>query len=1545
MTPPVFTDCPAAVILNCGDALPAVASPSATDACSATATVVYNGQTDNAPQTCSTNLVYTRTWTATDACGNTALCSQTISYNPDVTPPVFMNCPAAVVLNCGDALPAVASPSATDACSATATVVYNGQTDNAPQTCSTNLVYTRTWTATDACGNTALCSQTISFNPDITPPVFTFCPGTVMINCLDPLPAVANPTATDACSGSATVVYNGQTSNAPQTCPTNVVYTRTWTATDACGNTTLCTQLIKYNTSAPVVPAGVVTNVSAVYLATTPLVVPTVVGVCGNVLTPSLVIINTPNPVICTGTRVYQYTYTDCSGLSSVWTFTYIIDLNDNNVCTIDACNPLTGIVTHTQVNRNDNNACTIDFCDPVMGVLHVPVNTNDNNACTNDFCNTLTGVYHVNVNTDDGNACTTDGCNTGSGPFHNPVVVNDGNICTVDACDPVTGVSNNPVNTNDNNICTIDACNTLTGVTHDPVPTSDGNACTIDGCSPLTGVYHNPDPLIEDNNPCTVDICNTLTGAISHPANPAIDDGNACSTDICNTSTGAITHTFANTDDGNACTVDACNTSNGLITHTPSPTDDSNPCTVDACNTTTGLVTHLPDPLIDDGNPCTVDVCNTSTGGITHVPNPAINDFNACTVDACNTTTGVITHLPVNASDGNACTVDACNTVTGQITNTPVPVDDSNACTVDACNTTTGLVTHLPNPLIDDGNPCTVDGCNTATGAIKHDPNPAINDFNACTVDACNTTTGVITHQPVNASDGNACTVDACNTVTGQITNTLVPTDDSNPCTVDACNTSTGLVTHLPNPGINDGNACTVDICNTSTGQVTHPLNPAIDDGNECTMDACNTATGGITHTPKSVTDGNACTIDACIPLTGEITHTNVPTDDSNLCTVDACNTLTGLVTHLPLPSIDDGNACTVDNCNSSTGITTHLANPAIDDGNLCTNDVCNTLSGTVAHIAVNTDDGNACTNDVCNPATGNVTHTSIPVNDNNACTTDGCNSLTGVYHNPISTDDGNACTLDVCDWITGLTLHYDQTPMVSATPDPILCYGNSTCVNVVISGGAVPVVLQTPTCVYFAGGPYFFTAIDAAGCVATSNPVVIVQPAKVEIDLITSTVSCGLNNGTATVYASGGTGTYMYSWSDGQTTNPATGLSGGIYSVTVSDANNCQAFGLVTVASGVAPVAPGPISGPVSVCKNQLGVAYSVPAVPGVLGYKWSVPANATIASGQGTNSITVNFGNYYTGGFIGVYDSTGCGNSPVALKNAPVITAKPAKPVITGPSTVCGAGQVTYCATSTNATSFNWVVDQGLSILAGQGTSCITVSVPANYNGNGKVKVRGVNCKGISEEKYLAVKKSTPLLSPPQFCIANSDDNFPVVCAPGQYEYEICLLSGAQCYTWTAPPGANISDRNGNYGNPLTVCSGNQNDVDVTFPAGFVSGVVTVSASNACGNTGISTFAVTGHPCRISGEELASAQGLSAYPNPTNGKLNVSFHTDVKEKYVLKVIDLIGKVMISEPSVTVEGINLRQLDLSGVAQGMYILSIERVGKEIQTLRIVVE
>ena len=98
---------------------------------------------------------------------------------------------------------------------------------------------------------------------------------------------------------------------------------------------------------------------------------------------------------------------------------------------------------------------------------------------------------------------------------------------------------------------------------------------------------------------------------------------------------------------------------------------------------------------------------------------------------------------------------------------------------------------------------------------------------------------------------------------------------------------------------------------------------------------------------------------------------------------------------------------------------------------------------------------------------------------------------------------------------------------------------------------------------------GTYTVTVTDGVGC-TESTSITVTEPPLLEVSTTPNNPNCfGTNTAFAVVSATGGTLPYDYLWS---TTPPQTGtmavnLSGGTYTVTVTDANNCTVVDTVTI------------------------------------------------------------------------------------------------------------------------------------------------------------------------------------------------------------------------------------------------------------------------------------------------------------------------------------------------------------------------------------------
>jgi carbohydrate-selective porin OprB len=120
---------------------------------------------------------------------------------------------------------------------------------------------------------------------------------------------------------------------------------------------------------------------------------------------------------------------------------------------------------------------------------------------------------------------------------------------------------------------------------------------------------------------------------------------------------------------------------------------------------------------------------------------------------------------------------------------------------------------------------------------------------------------------------------------------------------------------------------------------------------------------------------------------------------------------------------------------------------------------------------------------------------------------------------------------------------------------------------INLTASGGAPAYIFDwsngftTEDITGLPGGSYDVTVTDNNGCTVSAGPFVVNEPAVLQLTLDSiQHVDCNANaNGAVLITTSGGTTNYSYNWSNGMTTEDITGLNGGNYSLTVTDANGC--------------------------------------------------------------------------------------------------------------------------------------------------------------------------------------------------------------------------------------------------------------------------------------------------------------------------------------------------------------------------------------------------
>jgi hypothetical protein len=240
-TKPVMT-CPGNLSVSCASSVPPINTNSVTgqsDNCGGNVSISSQGDAIT-NQTCPNRFTILRTYFAVDVCGNSTNCIQTITVNDQTGP--TLNCPAPQTVSCAEQVPAPnpALVTGTDNCGGGITPSFFSNTTS-NQSCVNRFTVTRQYRAVDVCGNTSSCNQIITVN-DQTPPVFTSVPANVTVDCYL-IPGIGIATASDNCTSGATVVFLGEVES-PGICPVFKILTRTWRATDPCGNSSTAAQIV-----------------------------------------------------------------------------------------------------------------------------------------------------------------------------------------------------------------------------------------------------------------------------------------------------------------------------------------------------------------------------------------------------------------------------------------------------------------------------------------------------------------------------------------------------------------------------------------------------------------------------------------------------------------------------------------------------------------------------------------------------------------------------------------------------------------------------------------------------------------------------------------------------------------------------------------------------------------------------------------------------------------------------------------------------------------------------------------------------------------------------------------------------------------------------------------------------------------------------------------------------------------------------------------------------------------------------------------------------
>jgi hypothetical protein len=275
------------------------------------------------------------------------------------------------------------------------------------------------------------------------------------------------------------------------------------------------------------------------------------------------------------------------------------------------------------------------------------------------------------------------------------------------------------------------------------------------------------------------------------------------------------------------------------------------------------------------------------------------------------------------------------------------------------------------------------------------------------------------------------------------------------------------------------------------------------------------------------------------------------------------------------------------------------------------------------------------------------------------------------------------------------------------------ITCYGKQDgTATAVVTGGSgnytyswnIPGGSTNQTIINLSAGTYTVEVLDSDGCAVTGSAI-IEEPAILDVTIVSSNVVCSNDlDGSATATATGGTPPYAYIWSNGETTETISNVGAGTYSLTVTDANNCQATSS-TIIDFTSDLSGSSSSQPTSCFGGNDGEA----TASGLNGqtpytYAWSNGQNGTTISNliAGTYEVTIT-------------DNNGCEHiETVVVVDADAITCSAS--ILSPISTFNGDdGEVSVSATGgTGNFTYDWQSGETTSVITNLSAGSYSVTV---------------------------------------------------------------------------------------------------------------------------------------------------------------------------------------------------------------------------------------
>ena len=338
------------------------------------------------------------------------------------------------------------------------------------------------------------------------------------------------------------------------------------------------------------------------------------------------------------------------------------------------------------------------------------------------------------------------------------------------------------------------------------------------------------------------------------------------------------------------------------------------------------------------------------------------------------------------------------------------------------------------------------------------------------------------------------------------------------------------------------------------------------------------------------------------------------------------------------------------------------------------------------------------------------------------------------------------------------------EQLLTLGGTATPVTCTDeNDGSIDLTVSGGTAPYSYNwsnsqtTQDISGLAGGSYTVTVTDAYGCVKQKTFTVEESEQLLTLGGTATPVTCtDENDGSIDLTVSGGTAPYSYNWSNSQTTQDISGLAGGSYTVTVTDAYGCVKQKTFTVEESEQLLTLGGTATPVTCTdENDGSIDLTVSGGTAPYSYNWS--------NSQTTQDISGLAGGSYT---VTVTDAYGCVKQKTFTveESEQLLTLGGTATPVTCTDENDGSIDLTVSG-GTAPYSYNWSNSQTTQDISGLAGGSYTVTVTDAY--------------GCVKQKTFTVEESEQLLTlggtaTPVTCTDENDGSIDLTVSGGTAPY---------------------------------------------------------------------------------------------------------------------------------------------------------------------------